>query len=129
MNSFAAFAMGVANRGKELMVFDWDKAARLICERKPEYADAFLQLDREWTGGCIFENGGWTRNSYTYLASIWAIPTIDIDGEEIECYRMQHEVPDWGSDTKWPESAVKILEEHGIGYAKYDEEDEISGKE
>ena len=40
MNTWAAFAMGEANRGKELMVFDWDKAARLIKERKPECAYA-----------------------------------------------------------------------------------------
>lgn len=30
MNTLSAFAMGAANRGKELMVFDWDKAAKLI---------------------------------------------------------------------------------------------------
>ena len=42
MNTWAAFAMGEANRGKEMMVFDWDKAARLIGERKPECASAGL---------------------------------------------------------------------------------------
>jgi len=30
MNTWTAFAMGEANRRKELMIFDWDKAARLI---------------------------------------------------------------------------------------------------
>lgn len=110
MNSIAAFAMGEMNRGKELMVFDWDKAARLIKERKPDYADAFLELDREWTGGCIYLNNEPFYDEYTYLASIWAIPTIDIDGEEIPCYKMQSEVPDWGEDTKWPKSALEILE-------------------
>lgn len=39
MNTWVAFAMGEANREKELMVFDWDKAARLIRERKPECAE------------------------------------------------------------------------------------------
>lgn len=111
MNSIAAFAMGEATRGNEQKVFDWDKAARLIKERKPEYADAFLAMDREWTGGCIYEDGEPFYNAYTYLASTWAIPTIDMDGEEIPCYKMQHEVPDWNSDTKWPESALKILKE------------------
>jgi hypothetical protein len=33
MNTISAFAMGTANRDKESMVFDWEKAARLIKER------------------------------------------------------------------------------------------------
>ena len=111
MNTIAAFAMGEAYRGNEQKVFDWDKAARLIKERKPGYAYVFLAMDREWTGGCIYEDGEPFYNAYTYLASTWAIPKIDMDGVEIPCYRMQHEVPDWNSGTKWPESALKILKE------------------
>lgn len=45
MNTWMAFAMGEANRGKELMVFDWDKAARLIQEKKPKWATAGLHSD------------------------------------------------------------------------------------
>lgn len=45
MNTIAAFIMGEANRGNELKVFDWDKAARLIKERKPDYASAGLDED------------------------------------------------------------------------------------
>ena len=26
-----------------------------------------------------------------------------------ECFRMEHEVPGWSSDTKWPQSALDIL--------------------
>ena len=57
MNTWAAFAMGEANRGKELMVFDWDKAARLIKERKPKCASAGLRSDWQYTGGTIYEGG------------------------------------------------------------------------
>lgn len=55
MNTMAAFAMGEANRGKERMVFDWDKAAEIIRDRKPKWAIAGLQRDMEWTSGMIYE--------------------------------------------------------------------------
>lgn len=110
MNTLSAFMMGEANRGHELMVFDWDKAARIIRERKPEIASAGLRSDWEWTGGIIYENGEPIKDSYTYLASTWAIPELDVDGDVIECYRMEKGAPGWGSDTKWPESALHILE-------------------
>lgn len=110
MNTTAAFAMGRMNRGHELMVFDWDKAARLIREYQPKYADAYLYSDREWTGGTIYIDNKPVFDDYTYLASTWATPMLDMDGVDIECYKMQHEVPEWDSDTKWPASALTILE-------------------
>lgn len=109
MNTWAAFAMGEANRGKELMVFDWDKAARLIRERKPKCASAGLRSDWEYTGGTIYEDGKPVMDDYTYLASTWAVPELNMDGAIVECYRMKHEVPYWNSDTKWPQSALDIL--------------------
>ena len=111
MNTIAAFAMGEMNRGRELMVFDWDKAAKLIKEAQPNYADAYLRDDREWTGGTIYADDKPVFDDYTYLASTWAIPTLDMDGVDIECYKMKHEVPEWDSNTKWPDSALAILEE------------------
>lgn len=110
MDTFKAFILGEANRGKELMVFDWNKAAEIIKDRKPKVASAGLCGDWEYTGGIIYEDGKIVTDSYTYLASTWAIPELDVDGETISCYKMQHEVPRWGSDTKWPVSARKILE-------------------
>ena len=115
MNTWAAFAMGEANRGKELMVFDWDRAARLIRERKPECASAGLRSDWEYTGGTIYEDGKPVMDDYTYLASTWAVPELDMDGEIVECYRMQHEVPQWDENTKWPYSALTILSEADEG--------------
>lgn len=54
MKDAEAFAMGMMNLGKELMVFDWDKAARIIKERRPIRAGAGLRDDWENTGGVIF---------------------------------------------------------------------------
>lgn len=43
MDNAIAFKMGEANRHKELMVFDWDKAAKLIKESTAQYACAGLR--------------------------------------------------------------------------------------
>lgn len=109
MNTFDAFARGAASRGRERKVFDWDKAARLIAERRPREAAAGLASDWEWTGGTIYENGAATSDHYTYLASTWATPELDLDGDVIDCFRMETETPGWDEDTKWPESALAIL--------------------
>jgi len=109
MESGEAFAMGRANRGKPLMVFDWDKAARLIVKKGADEAEAGLTSDWEWTGGLIFRKGLPDKESYTYLASTWATPQLLIDGEYIDCFKMQSETPNWGAETKWPDSALEIL--------------------
>lgn len=33
----------------------------------------------------------------------------DVDGDIVECFRMEHEVPRWNAKTKWPKSALDIL--------------------
>ena len=109
MDNWTAFMMGMANQGKEMMVFDWDKAATLIKERKPECASAGLRNDWEWTGGTIYEDGEPVMDDYTYLASTWAVSELNMDGDIVECFRMEHEVPEWNSNTKWPQSALDIL--------------------
>lgn len=108
MDTMSAFIMGEMNRGKELMVFDWDKAARIIKERKATSASAGLRGDWEWTGGTILKDGKPDFDSYTYLASTWATPELEIDGEIIECYIMKRKT-EWDSDTKWPQSSLDIL--------------------
>lgn len=126
MDSFTAFMMREMNRGKELMVFDWDKAAQIIKEQKPVIASAGLRSDWEWTGGTIYRNGKPIKNSYTYLSSTWAVPELELKFADstskiIDCYKMQHEVPEWDSDTKWPKSALAILnQQEGTGHAKTD---------
>ena len=109
MNSISAIAMGMANSGREQMVFDWEKAAHIIRERSPASAYAGLREDWEYTGGAIYRNGEPVKDSYTFLASTWAVPELCIDGEVIPCYRMKSETPGWDSDTKWPKSALEIL--------------------
>lgn len=113
MNTLSAFAMGEANRVKELMVFDWEKAARLIKEKKAKRACAGLRDDWEYTGDCIFRDGKPLNKdeTYTYLASTWAVPELDIDGEVIPCYKMESETSGWDANTYWPEEALKILNE------------------
>ena len=113
MDSMIAFAMGEANRGKNLMVFDWNKAAKIIKERNATTASAGLSGDWEWTGGEIFSDGKPNTENYTYLASTWATPELEIDGEIIDCFLMEKDVPaEWGdnfSDIKWPDSALREL--------------------
>ena len=108
MRTELAFAMGELHRNDPLMVFDWDKAARILAARNPDEALAGLQDDYEYTAGVIWRNGRPVRNEYTYLASTWAHPMLIIDDEEIECWRYKGEVPEWGSGTKWPQSALRI---------------------
>lgn len=111
MDTLTAFAMGQANRGKEMMVFDWHRAAEILRERSASYASAGLAGDMEWTGGAILADGKPVprEETYTYLSSTWATPILVVDGDEVPCFRMESEVPDWGSGTYWPDSALKIL--------------------
>ena len=115
MNTMSAIAMGMASRGRELKVFDWIKAAQILADRKPAEAIAGLQLDMEWTAGSIWRDGAPVprADTYTFLASSWAIPILEIDGEEIPCFKMQSETPCWDSDTYWPEEAVGLLSTSG----------------
>lgn len=112
MDNMYAFAMGEANRGKELMVFDWDKAAKLIKEAGVKTASAGLQGDWEWTGGNIFLEGEPITDQMetsVYLASTWAIPELKINNNYIDCYKMQSKTDNWDAKTLWPQSALDIL--------------------
>lgn len=111
MNTSDAFVMGEANRSKEKMVFDWDKAARLIAEKKPRRAWAGLRGDWCSTGGMIYEEGKPITDDYTYLASTWAVPELRVGSDTVECYRMESDTPGWDESTSWPRSARNILKE------------------
>lgn len=114
MDTALAFVLGEENRGNPERVFDWDKAAKIIKERKPDYASAGLLEDWEWTGGVIYENGKPNKSEYTYLSSTWATPVLIIstedDIEKIECWVWENET-NWNAKTKWPKSALDILTE------------------
>lgn len=111
MDSILAFSKGKENQGNELKVFDWDKAAKIIAEKKPTLATAGLQSDWEWTGGSIYENGKPVSKdeTYTYLASNWATPELDLDGHVMDCFKMEGDTDGWDAHTYWPESALKVL--------------------
>ena len=93
------------------MVFDWKRAAELIKERKPKIASAGLRGDWEWTGGTIYSDGKPTprEETYVFLASIWATPELELDGDTVECFVKDSERPDWDSGTYWPQEALDIL--------------------
>lgn len=111
MDTLSAMIRGEMNRDNPLMVFDWNKAARRIIETKAKEARAGLASDWEWTGGTIFEDGHPVpqEDTYTYLASTWATPELELDGEVEDCFIMKVESPSWDSDTYWPQSALDIL--------------------
>jgi len=110
MDTRTAFAMGRANRGQEQRVFDWVKAAKLIVEREPDVASAGLSGDWEYTGGEIWANGLPVprEDTYTYLASTWATPELDIDGEVLPCFVMAGDTS-WDESTYWPPEALALV--------------------
>jgi hypothetical protein len=116
MRSDLAFLMGEANRGREPMVFDWIKAAKRIKETGATEASAGLHSDWEYTGGCIFYEGVPVshENTYTYLASTWATPELELDGKVEDCFIMQSERPDWDANTYWPPEALAVLKEEYV---------------
>lgn len=109
METAAALVMGRNHRNDPLKVFDWDKAARILVERKPDVAFAGLKDDFEYTGGIIWLGGKPYTHDYTYLASTWAKPLLVLVDEEIECWCYESDVPEWSAETKWPKSAMEIV--------------------
>jgi hypothetical protein len=111
MDSLTAYRMGEASRDRGLMVFDWEKAARLIVESGAKYASAGLCADWEWTGGAILVNGRPLDRGETdvYLASTWAEPELELSGDRVDCWRMQSETPGWDAHTIWPKEALDLL--------------------
>ncbi len=111
MTSLQAFENGARARalGAKSMVFDWNKAAKLLKELKPAEARAGLAQDWECTGGTIYIDGKVDTTSYTYLASTWAEPKIELDGKAQPCWIYADDSEGWSSGTKWPKSALKIV--------------------
>lgn len=111
MDSMSAYLIGQKNRDKELMVFDWHKAANIAKHNKNATISAGLANDWKWTGGLIFDNGEPvpSDDTYVYLASTWATPEIEVNGNREDCYIMESDSDGWDSDTYWPDSALNIL--------------------
>jgi len=111
MDTLSAFARGQAAQGQPQRTFDWLKAAKIIKERQPSIAEAGLIEDWGYTGGRIWEDSKPVSkdDTYTYLSSNWATPTLILDGVEIECW-VHEDDTDWGPDTYWPPEALAELE-------------------
>lgn len=115
MDTLSAFALGQANKGNPLRVFDWVRAAEKInhlrLKGEIQVASAGLRDDWEWTGGRIYANGQIVpeEDTYTYLSSTWAIPELEIDGEVSECWIWEEDSPGWDFGTYWPPEALAIL--------------------
>jgi hypothetical protein len=110
MDTMSAFRMGQLNKGNPLRVFDWITAAKLIRERQASTASAGLADDWDWTGGRIYIDGAPVpaEDTYTYLASTWAIPELMLDYEVMECWVWQGETG-WTAETYWPDEALAVL--------------------
>lgn len=87
--------------------FDWEKAARIIKEKKPIVAEAGLAEDWYWTGGTIWENDGPVYGQ-PYTSSYWATPVLVCDGEQQECWTMG---PKQDPSKVWPKEALEIINE------------------
>jgi len=111
MDNLTAFTLGMVHRGEELKVFDWVKAAEIIKARGATNASAGLTGDWEWTGGEIFRDGEPVKaeDTYVYLASTWATPELEVDGDLMDCFRMEGDTPQWDAGTYWPEEALRVL--------------------
>jgi hypothetical protein len=113
LDILTAFRNAEANRGKMPMVFDWNKAARLIKEENAKIAKAGLRGCWKDTGGTIWYDGSPINKKdtceRTYLRSTWAVPEIEINGVMHECYIMQDKATEWDAFTYWPESALNIV--------------------
>lgn len=107
-------------QGKKIMAFDWDKAAEIIkntfIQHPDLVAEAGLQGDWAYTGGCIFAEGEAIISEYTYLSSNWAKPTLILswagcEQQEIECSCEKSER--FHSSSKWDDISLKILGRNG----------------
>lgn len=109
MDTMSNYMRGVANRGRALRVFDWNKAAELLRNFDSGTAKAGLADDWGWTAGRIWEDGTAVIGEYTYLASNWATPILLLpDDTEVECW-VWHGDTGWDADTQWPDSARALL--------------------
>ncbi len=109
---------GEANRHREMMIFDWDRAAEIIRDSREMEASAGLSGDWEYTGGTILREGVplAPEETYVFLGSTWAQPQLLVGGKLVECWRLQGETPEWDEHTYWPESAKQILNGLDVTY-------------
>lgn len=69
----------------DMKYMDWNKVKEIIETHPNSVIYAGLQEDWNNTSGLIFAKGDFYNGS-VYVASVWATPIVDVDGEEIECW-------------------------------------------
>ena len=90
-------------------VFDWTKAAEIIKEKQCKEAMAGLDEDWYWTADYIVEDGKAKVKNGCFLASNWATPVLDIEGERVECWfpLMKSERHTYDANGFWPKEALQ----------------------
>ena len=97
------FATGKLSKETSDMVFDWERAATVISERKPFVAYAALGSQKEK----IYQ-GGFPVYSET-VHSEQLMPMLIVNDEcPIPCFKMEY---DTNGMEVWPKKALDILEE------------------
>ena len=93
------------------MVFDWEKAAEVLRERQPVAASvSFIGKHERTEPVLIYRDGEPTPDPRTFCPyDAFDKPTLLIDGDEIECFRLENTITTWAIDEYWPESARRIL--------------------
>lgn len=103
----------------EAWVFDWDKAARIIRDRKP--LSAVAGLERDWPNVAVEIYREGKIEEYDddtmfmgYRASMWDVPLLrlyfsDKHTEDYVCYVTESQT-EWDVETWWPQSARDIME-------------------
>lgn len=97
------------NRRKK--VFDWDKALKIIKEKKPRVARAGLAENWVWTYETICFNGQIIAKSPICLESEWGTPILRLDDEnDIECYVIElKDIIEKNRDKEQPTYEVKTV--------------------
>jgi hypothetical protein len=109
LNTHSKAAMAETRKDGREMVFDWEKAARVIVERRATAAAAYLGNDYRATWRPILSEGRPADTEFIWLASAWGIPTLEINGETaVPCWRWTDETS-WDGSTYWPAAALAIL--------------------
>lgn len=96
--------MGILHKDGRVRTFDWIEAHKLIKERRPKKVEAYLEKDYYWTAGTIYEDGVFVADNNGFLSSNWAIPTINIDGEVLDCWVWLDEFPKYTH--QWPTELI-----------------------
>lgn len=91
-------------QGPKIMIFDWEKAAKIITQKNIMNAEAFIRNDEISTCGKIIDEGHLVADHDAILESYHDKPTLrNMDtGDEWECYTYR-------STTNWTAQAILTL--------------------